>query len=62
MTLLGNHKNCFFSYNCPECDRKECLRCSHYAPVVALPAEELDDQLYAEMYGFMAGLRVVPQH
>jgi hypothetical protein len=58
MTLQGNHTNCFWSHNCPDCSKENCLYCTDYTPLTAKPIENMGDELFSELYGYGAALRI----
>ena len=57
MTLQGDYMNCYFSGNCPDCDKEGCKRCKDYIPLKAKAIEKMGDELFQYLYGYGAPLR-----
>jgi hypothetical protein len=58
MSLQGNHKNCFWSHNCPDCSKETCPYCTDYVPLTGKSIENMGDQLFEETYGYGGALRI----
>ena len=55
---MENCTNCFFAHNCPDCSKETCSLCDAYVPLTAKPIEKMGDELFAELYGYGASLRI----
>jgi hypothetical protein len=57
MKIQGDFMNCYFSGNCPDCNKETCKCCTDYIPLVMKPIEKMGDELFGLLYGYGAPLR-----
>lgn len=50
--------NCYFSGNCPDCDKEFCKGCRDYIPLMAKSIEKMGDELFEGLYGYGGCLRI----